>query len=108
MAHFPPPKTLSVPKVPREVKRKCVTLLEKIGSGNFGEVHTGLLDEHKEVVNGVPSYVLSPRRDYDSNASAVHAMRPKHDPLQVQDCGEDGDRWASSRNRAHTGGIARY
>eukprot|EP00054_Salpingoeca_dolichothecata_P030619 m.250543 g.250543 ORF g.250543 m.250543 type:complete len:1092 (-) comp26693_c2_seq14:8428-11703(-) len=42
------------PKVPRELVRKSVTTLDELGSGAFGKVYRGLLDEYS--TNGVPAY----------------------------------------------------
>ena len=42
-------------RVPREVKRKHVKLIDIIGEGNFGEVHKGVLDE----IPGVPGYTVA-------------------------------------------------
>jgi hypothetical protein len=42
--------------VPREIKRKCVTMSTRLGVGQFGEVLKGELDESS--MGGVPSYLV--------------------------------------------------
>ena len=42
-------------RVPREIKRDKIKLLDMIGSGNFGQVHKGLLDE----IPGTPGYIVA-------------------------------------------------
>jgi surface protein len=43
--------------IPREIKRRCISRTDKIGSGAFGEVYKGVLDESQ--VNGVPGYLVA-------------------------------------------------
>lgn len=42
---------------PREVKRRCVTILQDIGEGAFGVVHKGFLDE--QASGGTPGYAVA-------------------------------------------------
>ena len=42
-------------RVPREIRRMDVQLLERIGKGHFGEVHKGVLDE----IPGTPGYIVA-------------------------------------------------
>ena len=44
--------------MPREIKRAHVMLIKSIGSGAFGEVFVGKLDE-SSLVRGVPSYLVA-------------------------------------------------
>ena len=44
--------------MPREIKRAHVTLIKPIGSGAFGDVFVGKLDE-SSLHNGVPSYLVA-------------------------------------------------
>ena len=43
--------------VPREIKRSALTLVSKLGNGEFGEVWRGLLDESKS--GGVPAFMVA-------------------------------------------------
>lgn len=43
--------------IPREIKRSHITLLQTIGSGQFGEVHKALLDE--SAAGGPPEYIVA-------------------------------------------------
>jgi hypothetical protein len=43
------------PRLPREIQRRCIRLLETIGSGNYGSVTKGLLSEH----SGSPGYLVA-------------------------------------------------
>eukprot|EP00039_Didymoeca_costata_P012169 m.174196 g.174196 ORF g.174196 m.174196 type:complete len:2218 (-) comp15404_c0_seq5:2617-9270(-) len=44
-------------EVPREIKRSCVALIEKIGGGAFGDVYKALLDESKH--GGLPEFTVA-------------------------------------------------
>lgn len=43
--------------IPKEIKRSHITLLQTIGSGQFGEVHKALLDE--SAAGGPPEYIVA-------------------------------------------------
>jgi serine/threonine protein kinase len=43
------------PKVPREVLRNNIVMIERLGQGNFGEVFKGLLTE----IKGTPGYLVA-------------------------------------------------
>jgi serine/threonine protein kinase len=43
--------------IPRELKRRCISRMDKIGSGAFGEVFKGILDE--SLTNGIPGYMVA-------------------------------------------------
>lgn len=46
--------------IPREIKRSHITLLQIIGSGQFGEVHKALLDESATgATGGPPEYIVA-------------------------------------------------
>jgi serine/threonine protein kinase len=47
------------PAIPREINRECLTLLTKLGEGNFGEVHKGLLDERGHLASASTSYSVA-------------------------------------------------
>lgn len=51
------PEQASDERVPREIKRSCVKMSEKLGEGEFGEVWKAVLDESKE--GGVPAYIAA-------------------------------------------------
>jgi hypothetical protein len=44
-------------RVPREIARTAVSLVSKLGKGQFGEVWKGLLDE--SAITGVPAYLVA-------------------------------------------------
>ena len=53
---------------PREIARSALTILKRIGGGNFGDVHAGMLNERS--TNGLPSYhvaVKTPKPDADGS-----------------------------------------
>jgi hypothetical protein len=43
--------------IPREIQRRHIARSEKIGSGAFGEVYKGVLDESQ--MNGIPGYMVA-------------------------------------------------
>ena len=45
-------------QVPREIKRKCVELIDKVGEGQFGDVYKAVVDESNEQF-GVPGYTVA-------------------------------------------------
>jgi serine/threonine protein kinase len=49
--------------VPRELKRSCVTIVKKIGEGQFGEVAKGSLDEYRD--SGIPAYMVAIKTVHD-------------------------------------------
>ena len=81
------PKVAEAGRVPRELNRVHVELVEKIGSGAFGEVYRGLLDESS--VSGLPGHLVAVKTAIDStNATreliceaAVMAQVPNHKNL---------------------------
>ena len=46
--------------LPREIARSCVTMLQPIGEGNFGEVWKGILDERHH--GGAPSFAIAVKK----------------------------------------------
>ena len=44
-------------QLPREIRRRCVSVLEKLGSGAFGDVYKAVIDERSD--KGVPSYICA-------------------------------------------------
>ena len=55
---------------PREIRRKCVTVLEKIGEGAFGEVSKGFLDEEQS--RGTPGFTVALKVMKDTSEGAIH------------------------------------
>ena len=59
-------------KVPREIKRKCVTRTDKIGEGQFGEVFKGILDESS--TGGVPGYLVACKSVVDGSGEGANDL----------------------------------
>ena len=57
IANSGPSDTNSGELLPREIKRSFVTLTEKVGAGQFGEVWKAVLDESR--AGGVPGYMVA-------------------------------------------------
>ena len=74
-------------RVPREIKRSALTTLNKIGSGAFGDVFRGILDESG--TGGVPGYPVAIKttahdgegQDDMIKEATVMAMVPHHDNI---------------------------
>ena len=75
-------------QVPREIKRVCISLVAKIGSGQFGEVWKATCDESSS--GGVPSYLVAVKTSKDTvgegatellQEAAVMALVPAHPNL---------------------------
>jgi serine/threonine protein kinase len=54
---------------PREIRRDAVKLLTQLGAGNWGEVHKGLLGEHRDA--NIPAYLVAIKTLKSSAADAV-------------------------------------
>ena len=63
-------------KTPREINRRWLTLVDKIGHGNFGEVWKGTLDDKDHV--GVPEYMVAAKTVLDT----ANSPEAKDDLLQ--------------------------
>jgi hypothetical protein len=59
-------------KVPREIKRTCLTLTKKIGAGQFGEVWKAVLDE--STVGGVPGYMVAVKTSLDTEGEGADEL----------------------------------
>ena len=59
--------------VPRELKRKHVTMITKIGSGAFGEVWKAVLDESDS--GGVPGYMVAAKTAKDVDGEGADDLR---------------------------------
>ena len=53
-------------KKPKEIRRKHLQLVEEIGSGQFGKVYKGLLDESS--TGGPPAYMVAAKEIRTDNA----------------------------------------
>lgn len=60
-------------KVPREIKRSCVSKIDVIGAGAFGEVWKGLLDESHEK-GGVPGYLVAIKTSKSKEGEGAEEM----------------------------------
>ena len=60
------------PKVPREIKRGHITLLNKIGAGAFGEVWKGVLDESS--AGGVPGYPVAVKTSKEAHGEGADEL----------------------------------
>ena len=58
-------------RVPREMKRQHIRLIDKLGEGNFGEVFKGLLDE----IPGTPGYIVAVKSLKADGLFAVNAQQ---------------------------------
>ena len=73
------PKDVGVVAVvvrPREIADGALKILSRIGGGNFGDVHKGVLDER--AVNGVAAYcvaVKTPRADSDGSTNREDLLK---------------------------------
>ena len=58
------PDQISANRTPREIRRPWLTLVEKVGSGNFGEVWKGTLDDKDHPA--VPEYMVAAKTVLDT------------------------------------------
>ena len=59
--------------VPRELKRKSVTMVTKVGAGAFGEVWKAVLDESDR--GGVPGYMVAAKTAKSTDGEAADDLR---------------------------------
>jgi hypothetical protein len=60
------------PKVPREIKRLHVTMIDVVGSGQFGEVWKAVLDESS--TGGVPGYTVAVKTSKEATGEGADEM----------------------------------
>jgi serine/threonine protein kinase len=59
--------------IPREIKRRHIARSEKIGSGAFGEVYKGVLDESQ--MNGIPGYMVACKSATRSSGEGADGLK---------------------------------
>ena len=69
-------------KTPRELKRSNLILVKKIGSGAFGEVHKGTLDESRD--GGVPEYDVAVKTALEAGEGTQEFVREAAIMAQVE------------------------
>ena len=59
--------------VPREIDRRCVTMVTELGSGSFGAVWKGVLDESSD--GGPPSYLVAIKTSKEAEGTAADELK---------------------------------
>ena len=70
------PQNVGVGVQPRKIADGALKILSRIGGGNFGDVHKGVLDER--AVNGVPAYTVAvkiPVADIDGSTNREELLK---------------------------------
>ena len=62
----------SEPRIPREIKRSHITMVQQISEGKFGEVWRGVLDESD--AGGVPGYTAAVKISKETNGRDAEEM----------------------------------
>ena len=64
--------TVANAKIPREINRSTITMIQRVGSGQFGEVWKSVLDESK--VGGVPGYSVAVKTALEATGEGADEM----------------------------------
>ena len=72
-------------RIPREIKRSFLDLVEPVGQGQFGQVWKGLLDESS--IGGAPSYLVAAKTVLDSKISPEAQLDLKAEALVMSQVG---------------------